>query len=484
MFGHTLLRIDAAPPGVRQDLLSYGVNFSADTGGDNGAVFAWKGILGYYPGRFTVEPYYDIVKRYADWESRDIWEYELALDPAAVDLLIAHLWELRGVDFDYYFFDENCAYQILALLDVSQPSLRLHERFPTWVIPVDTVRDVAAQPGLVTDVRFRASAETRLRAAARQLPAAQRRLASAVADGRVAPDAPQLDVLTDADRAAVLGTAYELFRYRYLVDREASDAERDRARRILLARSRVPIEGSALAPLAAPAVHPDQGVPSALAAAGTGVRDGQYYLEGRLRLAYHDLMDPGGGYTPGAQIDLLDLTFRYYTKDRDPRVHRFTLADVVSLAPVDDFFHPISWKVGTGLFSRLVPQGPSNDLAEAYVWRTSGGVGLAIEPWAQALAYGFVDATVDYGPALSDDYAIGPGASAGLFVGPAGDAWKAHLFAAVTEFALGDHSTSSAIGVDVRITLTSQMTIGLGVSGNRDFDQTWLEAGATWNVYF
>jgi len=43
---------------------------------------------------------------------------------------------------------------------------------------------------------------------------------------------------------------------------------------------------------------------------------------------------------------------------------------------------------------------------------------------------------------------------------------------------------ASAIGVDVRITLTSQMTIGLGVSGNRDFDQTWLEAGATWNVYF
>jgi hypothetical protein len=85
---------------------------------------------------------------------------------------------------------------------------------------------------------------------------------------------------------------------------------------------------------------------------------------------------------------------------------------------------------------------------------------------------------------LSDDYAIGPGASAGLFVGPAGDTWKAHLFAAVTEFALGDHSTSSVIGVDLRITLTSRMTISLGVSGNRDFDQNWLEAGATWNVYF
>jgi len=194
-------------------------------------------------------------------------------------------------------------------------------------------------------------------------------------------------------------------------------------------------------------------------------------------------MDPDGGYTP-AQIDLLDLTVRYYTKASDLRVHRFTLADVVSLAPLDEFFHPISWKVGTGLFSRLVPQGRSNDLAEAYVWRSSGGAGLACEPWMHAVAYAFADATVDYGPALTDDYAIGPGASAGLFVGPAGDRWKAHLFAAVTRFALGDHSTASAFGVEARITLTPRMGITLGVSGNRDFEQNWIEAGASWNVYF
>src|SRR5262249_25841967 len=148
MFGHTLLRIDAGPPGARKDLLAYGVNFSADTGDDGGVNFAWKGILGYYHGRFGIHPYYDIVKQYGDWESRDIWEYELILDPDTVGLLVAHLWELRGVSSDYYFFNENCSSQLLALLEAARPDLQLRARVRPWVIPADTVRAVAAT-GLV-----------------------------------------------------------------------------------------------------------------------------------------------------------------------------------------------------------------------------------------------------------------------------------------------------------------------------------------------
>ena len=484
MFGHTLLRVDAGPPGARRDLLAYGVNFSADTGDDGGAVFAWKGILGYYPGRFGVEPYYDTVKRYGDWERRDIWEYELALDPDTVELLLAHLWELRGVEFEYYFLDENCSYQILALLDAAQPDLRLRERFRGWVIPADTVRAVVAEPGLVEGTAYRASAATRLRHAASALPATQRRLAAALADGTVAPNDSQLEDLGDGARAAVLGTASDLLRARYLTDRESTPDEQERARRILLARSAVPVAGSALPPVPTPAVRPDQGHDSSRAAAGVGVRDGHFYLEARFRPAYHDLLDPVGGYTAGAQIEFLDLTFRYYTKDRDPRVHRFTLVDIVSLAPFDRFFHPISWQVGTGMFSRLVPQGRSNDLEEQYMWRSEGGAGLAVEPWSTALAYAFVDATVDYSPALEEDHAIGGGASAGVFIGPASDRVKAHLYATVTRFALGDTSTYSAIGLEGRLSLARWMAIKLGVSGNRDFDQNWVEAGLGVNAYF
>jgi len=484
MFGHTLLRIDAGPPGRRQDLLAYGVNFSADTGDDGGVTFAWKGILGYYPGRFAIHPYYDIVKQYGDWESRDIWEYELTLEPADIDLLLAHLWELRGVQFDYYFFDENCSYQILALLDAARPDLQLRKQFRGWVIPADTVRAVVAGPGLVRAASFRASAATQLRHAAQELPAAQRRLARDIARGLVPPDDPQLAALDDRERAAVLGTAYDLFRYEYLSHGEATPEERRRARSILLARSGVPYEGPGLPPPPTPAVRPDEGHRSARGGLGTGVRDGRFYLEARIRPAYHDLMDPTGGYTAGAQIDFLALTARWYTKERDVRVHRFTLVEVTSVTPWDAFFHPISWKVATGLYSRLLPHGACGERRERYVWRTDGGAGLAFAPWAHALAYGFADATIDLGPALEQDHAIGPGGQTGLFVGPANDRWKTHLFTGVTRFALGDRSTYTRAGLEGRLSLTPQQAIEASISGNRDFGQSWIEAGVSWNYYF
>lgn len=482
MFGHTLLRIDSASG---RDLLAYGANFSADTGSDGGIAFAFNGILGGYNGRFGIHPYYDIVKLYGDFEQRDIWEYPLGFDAAQTELLLAHLWELRGVNFDYYFFDENCSYQILVLLDAARPGLALQEQFRGWVIPADTVRAIVASPGLVAGAAFRPSAATRLRHAAEELPAAQTQLAEAVADGITPPDAPALAALPDdAARAAVLGTAFELFRYRYLTNRETTPAEQRRARAILLARSAVPFEGSGLAPVPTPAVRPDQGHRSNRARLANGVRDGQYYLEIGIRPAYHDLLDPGGGYTPGAAIDFMDLALRYYTKAPDVRVERFTLVEITSVAPLDAFFHPISWTVGTGLANRLLPDSAATGLDEEYIWHSHGGPGLAVAPWPHALAYGFAEAVADWSPALEEDHAIGPQGRLGLYAGPASDRWRAHLFGSVTGFVLGDTSQWYRGGLEVRVTLTPQMALRGGVSGNRDFDQNWVEAAVSWDVFF
>lgn len=483
LFGHTLLRLDAGDGTARSDLLSYGVNFSADTGTDGGIPFAYKGILGYYPGRFSVDPYYDILSRYGDTEARDIWEYPLTLTRAEVDLLIAHLWELRGVDFSYYFFDENCSYQILALLDVARPSLRLTAQFPAWVIPADTVRAIGREPGLIGTPSYRASLATELRHDARELPSGAPPLVSALADGRLAPDAPEIAALAAPARAAVLGDAYRLFRVRYANTRALDPDEQRRARAILLARSEVPIEGDPLPPPPTPAVRPDEGHRSDRAALGTGVRNGQYYVEAAIRPAYHDLLDPLGGYTAGAQIDFMALALRYYTKHRDFRVERFTLVDIVSLTPWDAFFHPISWSVGTGLDNRLLPNG-HNDLQEEYIWHNHLGGGLAFAPWPGAIAYGLAEAVVDWSPALNDNFAVGPEARAGLFAGPHDDRWRAELYGSVTGFVIGDQSQWYRGGLDLRLTLAPQMDLRGDISGNRDFDQDWIEGGLRWEVFF
>ncbi len=88
-------------------------------------------------------------KEYSDFENRDIWEYRLNLTEDQMQRLLMHGWGLGNRAFDYFYFNENCAYQILSLLDVADPELQLAERFWFYTFPSDGIRMIADKPGLV-----------------------------------------------------------------------------------------------------------------------------------------------------------------------------------------------------------------------------------------------------------------------------------------------------------------------------------------------
>ncbi|MDO8697809.1 MAG: DUF4105 domain-containing protein, partial [Pseudomonas sp.] len=83
MFGHTLLRIDQADSDSNNTaLLSYALNFGAFIeGSDNSMLYAWKGLMGGYPGLFALVPYREKLAEYTRLENRDLWEYRLNLTP-------------------------------------------------------------------------------------------------------------------------------------------------------------------------------------------------------------------------------------------------------------------------------------------------------------------------------------------------------------------------------------------------------------------
>ena len=141
MFGHTMLRVDNrdAPD---DPLLATLINFAGYPHSDNPFAYAFDGLTGGFPGRFATGPYYVKVQEYTNIQARDLWEYELRLSDDQIERMLEHTWELLPAEFDYFFADENCAYHILALLDVADPSLGLMEEFGSVVIPVDTLRAV------------------------------------------------------------------------------------------------------------------------------------------------------------------------------------------------------------------------------------------------------------------------------------------------------------------------------------------------------
>ncbi|MDO9080800.1 MAG: DUF4105 domain-containing protein, partial [Desulfuromonadales bacterium] len=116
MFGHTLLRVGSS---YKSPLLSAAVNYAANDTDSNGLLYAFKGIFGFYPGYFALLPYYEKLNDYSGVEHRDIWEYTLNLNPEESRRLMLHTWELQSISSDYYFFDENCSFMLLFLLEAA-----------------------------------------------------------------------------------------------------------------------------------------------------------------------------------------------------------------------------------------------------------------------------------------------------------------------------------------------------------------------------
>ena len=134
-YGHTFLRLNGKSHASNENLLDYVVNFAADLESDNGVLFALKGLAGGYHGRFSTFPYYVKVQEYNNLESRDLWEYDLNVSSGNVDRLLQHLWELGNVRLRYFFFNKNCSYYLMPVLDVMDPNLSVSRPFIFKAIP-------------------------------------------------------------------------------------------------------------------------------------------------------------------------------------------------------------------------------------------------------------------------------------------------------------------------------------------------------------
>jgi hypothetical protein len=365
MFGHTLLRIDQADVQAdKTSLLSYAINFGAYIeGSDNSILYAWKGLMGGYPGLFALVPYQEKLSEYRSLENRDLWEYRLNLTQAETARMVEHVWELKQIQFDYFFFDENCSYRLLELLQVARPSLRLTEQFPLTAIPTDTVKAVK-EAGLVESIEYRPSRERELLSRAEPLNKEEQQWVLKVsADQRVLQE-PTFKALPRDRQALIIDAAYRLERYR--ANGQERDAQRaQRSFELLRAINKNP----------APELQipqpglPEDGHESRTWQAGIGTRGDRAFGEYGLRMAYHDLNDNAESFPLGAQIEILQMKLRQY-EGNQWQFQQLDLATIRSLTPRNELLQPLSWQVTGGL--ERVP-GKHDD--ETLVSHVNGGGG-------------------------------------------------------------------------------------------------------------
>lgn len=343
MFGHTLLRLDASkhPESV---YLSRAINFGAQTGNaDNSALYIWRGLAGGYPGRFSVDSYVQKIHEYGFIENRDIWEYTLNLNHDELDWLVRHLWELRGVNFDYYFFDENCAFRLLELIKVARPSAPLLEGQRITELPVNTVRELYAAH-MVRKRRYRPSKVNALNHLADQLNHRELALAQSLTRHPQRLDSPAFERLAPRRRHLVAQVAYQAARVR---GRKQQRNEKSAGTSLALLRAVQRNPAPAPEPVAVPA-PPEDGHDTHLLSLAGGAIDGAGYGEFGFRMTYHDVLDPPAGYLTGAGIEGFNLKLRA-DHDGGVTLEKLGLVSIRSIAPRGAFFKPISWFVDGGL---------------------------------------------------------------------------------------------------------------------------------------
>ncbi len=350
-FGHTLLRLSRFEDSSETELLDYGINFAAEARAVNPLVYMVKGLLGGYPGRFNAVPYYYKIREYTNGEFRDLWSYELNLTTPQVFELVDHVWELGRATFDYYYFDENCSYHLMALLEVVFPEKDLTSRFRFFAIPADTIRKLRLE-GLIAEGKKRESTYTRLIRLSADLPAENLILSKDLA---LKPEkVSAIKKISDQEAADVLDVSLEAFDYFNSQKILSEDPATKKNKEPLLA-------ARAANPIITEEKKVENVATDSPANTHSPVRlslyQGYEHLAGQLtrfefRTSFHDMLDPVSGSLRDGELEMgrisIEHVQRNYEDDGKFRFDHFSVFSIKNFSEQNFWASPLSWELSAG----------------------------------------------------------------------------------------------------------------------------------------
>ena len=378
LFGHTLLRVDTARKGTQ--LLAHGVNYGAWTQGyENSFLYAVYGLAGFYPGGYTVKPYYDIINTYNNIENRDIWEYNLNLSNEELDFFVAHIWEVGQTTTPYYFFTQNCSYMLMEVFDAVKPEFKLAQSFPMQTIPLDTIKEVNKREGLVKSINYRPSRQRKIKYRMKQMSDEQY---------QAFLDAIQLNLqstksLPEEQQADVFETAYQYIQYQYVA--KDIDLSEYRKKSFALLKARNQVKAGQKFNELQEGENPVYSHDSKQISLGLGTYNGKFFEELRLRPAYHSLIDRSFGFLPGAAINFLDMSFRHYDDKNNYVLQRLNILQLTSLSPIDEVFAAPSYQITVDVLRQLNPSDEDSYYTFSAAVEGGGTYALSDNVWLYAL---------------------------------------------------------------------------------------------------
>jgi len=338
MFGHTFLRINSS---YNSKLLSYAVNYAADanTETENGVIFAIKGLFGGYYGQYSLLPYYEKLKEYRDSEQRDIWEYNLNLNKEEIIKMVRHIWELNNTYSNYYFFTENCSYNMLWLIELARPSVHLREHFNYQVAPLETIH-ISKEENLLKNTTYRASKRTVLLKYEKLINTSYINIPQKLIESKIDIKTVLNDnSIETQQKMYLIEASIELLEYTF--SKKGISKEKYLSLFHNFSKARASLGSGKELDIKIPA-NPLHSHRALRVTTGIGSRESETISFLGIRPVFHDLEDSNYGFMRGTQIEFLNAELSY--SDSKLEVEKATLISIVSLAPRSDFFKSFSWR--------------------------------------------------------------------------------------------------------------------------------------------
>ncbi|MDO5651519.1 MAG: DUF4105 domain-containing protein [Moraxella sp.] len=146
-FAHVLIKADTAQSMMSgDDKDAFAINYTVARQKDDGeAAASVKSVVGGYAGVMEFFDYADKRDVYLVEDKRDMWEYGLDLTTDEVAQIMRHIWEVKDMARAYYFTHDNCATEILRLIDVVRPDENLQAKSGKITIPSEITRLLVAE---------------------------------------------------------------------------------------------------------------------------------------------------------------------------------------------------------------------------------------------------------------------------------------------------------------------------------------------------
>jgi hypothetical protein len=313
-YGHLLLRINANSE-INTKIENIAVNYGARIPNDENMFnYVLNGLVGNYPSTFTPKEFYYHMHNYGDGEMRDMWEYELDLNPLANELLVAHAWEMQGVTHDYYFLNRNCAYRMAELIELATDQSITRDYLP-WEAPQSILQRLqeATFEGkrIIKTVNYWPSRQSKLYQKYAQLSASEREwIKSFIAvDGQIIT--AQAESLNVQSKIRALDTLLDY--YQFILPQKTYRKD-PRYTKVLAKRFSLP-EAKPSFTLETKN-HPHLGhKPSYTSLSAISYQNLGKGVRVRVRPAYYDTLDAGHGHIKGASLTMMEIAFTQFESE-------------------------------------------------------------------------------------------------------------------------------------------------------------------------